>query len=204
MTHILLIRHGETDWNRQGRRQGRIDVPLNQAGREQSLTCGQALVALPVDLILTSPLSRATETARIVAGCLGYPDDRIRCESGLIERDFGDIDGMTPAQLRAYRAKGGAEHLEPLENVRARMLETLRTYGNGTSDRTQTILMISHSAAIKTVFSQLYRQPDLQRKPTKNAGISMIDADRDGLHAVAFDLRPEDARRYLQRVRMLT
>ena len=160
MTHtrIFLIRHGETDWNRQGRRQGRIDVPLNRSGKEQSMLCGQALVGLPVDLILTSPLCRATETAHIIAECLGYPQNRILCEYSLIERDFGDIDGMTTAQLRAYLARGGAEHLEPLEDVRTRMLECIR-FCAGRPDEMRNILMISHSAAIKSVFTQLYRQP---------------------------------------------
>ena len=55
---ILLIRHGETDWNHQGRRQGRRDVPLNEAGREQMRRCAEQLRGLRVDTILTSPLSR--------------------------------------------------------------------------------------------------------------------------------------------------
>ena len=122
---ILLIRHGETDWNHQGRRQGRRDVPLNEAGREQMQRCADTLRGLPVDAILSSPLARATESAAILADALGVDAQTIRREAGLIERDFGDVDGMTDAELRAYRARGGNQKTEPLYLVRERMMRTV-------------------------------------------------------------------------------
>jgi probable phosphoglycerate mutase len=68
---IYLIRHGETDWNHQRRRQGRRDIPLNDQGRVQMHACGELLSGLPADLIVTSPLSRAVNSAEIIAEHLG-------------------------------------------------------------------------------------------------------------------------------------
>ena len=69
---ILLIRHGETDWNHQGRRQGRRDVPLNDQGREQMRHLGVCLDGLTADAMLTSPLSRAVESVEILAEHLNF------------------------------------------------------------------------------------------------------------------------------------
>ena len=194
---IFLIRHGETDWNHQGRRQGRRDVPLNDQGREQMRRCGELLRGLEVDAMLTSPLSRAAESAEIFASCVGFDPTAIRPESGLIERDFGDIDGMTQAELRAYRARGGNEKNEPLYAVRERMMRTILQVAR--REKHKSVAMISHSAAIKSVLVRLYGKPELQRKTTKNAGVSIIEYKGGRLHPRAFNLDPEEAARYLRR-----
>lgn len=198
---IYLIRHGETDWNHQRRRQGRRDVPLNDQGREQMHRCGELLSHLPADAIITSPLSRAVESAEIVAECLGLDKANIVRDEGLIERDFGDVDGMTKAELKAYRARGGNEHQEPLYRVRERMMRTVLTYARRHDKKH--IVMISHSAAIKSVFVRLYGKPELQRKQTKNAGVSIIEYRGGRLHPHALDLDAEEAVRYLTRRKIL-
>ena len=194
---IYLIRHGETDWNHQKRRQGRRDIPLNDAGREQMLRCGRLLSQLPVDTMVSSPLSRAMDSASIFAECLHLPKEYIIADEGLIERDFGDVDGMTKAELKAYRARGGNEHQEPLYRVRERMMRTLLSYARQHDKKH--IVIISHSAAIKSVFVRLYGKPELQRKPTKNAGVSIIEYRGGRLYPHALDLDAEDAARYLKR-----
>ena len=83
---IYLIRHGETDWNLQGRLQGREDIPLNQTGILQAEACGEALRAVRLDSIHTSPLMRAEETAEIIAAWQQCP---VIVNSELIERDYG-------------------------------------------------------------------------------------------------------------------
>ena len=198
---IYLIRHGETDWNHQKRRQGRRDVPLNDQGREQMRRCGELLAALPADAIVSSPLSRAVESAEILAECMGLARDTIVADEGLIERDFGDVDGMTKAELKAYRARGGNEHQEPLYRVRERMMRTILAYARKNDKKH--IVLISHSAAIKSVFVRLYGKPELQRKQTKNAGVSIIEYRGGRLHPCALDLDAEEAVRYLTRRKIL-
>ena len=198
---IYLIRHGETDWNHQKRRQGRRDVPLNDQGREQMRRCGKLIAGLPADAIITSPLSRAAESAEILAECMGLAPDSIVADEGLIERDFGDVDGMTKAELKAYRARGGNEHQEPLYRVRERMMRTILAYARKNDKKH--IVLISHSAAIKSVFVRLYGKPELQRKQTKNAGVSIIEYRGGRLHPCVLDMDAEETVRYLTRRNIL-
>lgn len=193
---ILLVRHGETDWNHQGRRQGRRDVPLNEQGRAQMRRCADMLASLPIDAILTSPLSRATESAAILADVLSFPQDQIRRTDGLIERDFGDVDGMTERELRAYRARGGNEKTEPLYLVRERVMRMVLNVAR--REKHQNVIMVSHSAAIKSIMVRLYGKPELQRATTKNAGVSIIEFKGGRLHPRLFNADAEEAARYLR------
>ena len=84
---IYVVRHGETEWSRSGRHTGRTDVPLTPLGREQAVDLGRRLADHPFALVLTSPLSRAAETARLA----GVPDaERV---DDLREWDYGEFEG---------------------------------------------------------------------------------------------------------------
>lgn len=63
---LLIMRHGETFWNMEGRLQGQTDIPLNEEGRKMAVSCGKGMKEIPVDLCISSSLSRATETAELV------------------------------------------------------------------------------------------------------------------------------------------
>ena len=92
---IWLLRHGETEWSRDGRHTGRTDVPLTDVGREQAAAVRADLAAVTPGLVLCSPLSRARETARL-AGL--EPDD---LTDDLLEWDYGAWEGRTTPQIRA-------------------------------------------------------------------------------------------------------
>jgi probable phosphoglycerate mutase len=96
-TTICVTRHGETDWNMTGVLQGWIDVPLNDNGRKQAFEMADTFKDSGFSRVWTSPLSRASETARIVAEVLGLPSP-IHSE-GLKERNFGRVQGMTKQDL---------------------------------------------------------------------------------------------------------
>ena len=96
MTVLLLARHGETDWNREGRWQGHAPTPLNETGRAQARALARRLAAERLDVVYSSDLPRALETARIVASALGL---EIRTEPGLRELDVGSRQGLTSAEL---------------------------------------------------------------------------------------------------------
>jgi len=108
MTRLLLIRHGETDWNTEGRYQGQSDVPLNATGREQAQQLAQALRGSALEAIYSSDLLRARETAEALARATGAPlhvDPRLR-EVGLGEWEgqlFSDIQQRYPDLLRRRR-----------------------------------------------------------------------------------------------------
>lgn len=95
---VWLIRHAETDWAKAGKHTGRTDVPLNDEGREHAASLPARLAELSPSLVLTSPLSRAKETAAIA----GFGDAAIE-DPDLLEYDYGDYEGLTTAEIRESR-----------------------------------------------------------------------------------------------------
>lgn len=87
---IYYARHGQTEWNLQGRLCGRADIPLTGEGREQARLLAKSLLDKNLDLVITSPLMRARETGQAVADLCHVP---IREDARLIEMDFGTCDG---------------------------------------------------------------------------------------------------------------
>lgn len=97
---IFLFRHGETDWNAEGRFQGHLDIPLNEKGREQARYLGVKLRDQALEVILASDLGRSIETARIVAREVGLSDDGVLQEAGLKEAYLGEAQGLTLDEIR--------------------------------------------------------------------------------------------------------
>jgi len=93
-----LIRHGETEWARDGRHTGRTDVPLTELGRSQAVAAGRKIAGQPFAEVFSSPLSRALETARIA----GF-GDRVELLDDLREWDYGDDEGRTTPEIREDR-----------------------------------------------------------------------------------------------------
>jgi broad specificity phosphatase PhoE len=97
-TTIVLVRHGETDWNRERRYQGHADTPLNEAGRRQAVELADALRDEGLTAVYTSPLRRAAETGDIVAQRLGLAAEELEA---LREIDVGDWQGLTVDEVKA-------------------------------------------------------------------------------------------------------
>jgi broad specificity phosphatase PhoE len=98
VAEILLVRHGQTDWSRDGRHTGRTDVPLTEEGRGQAERLAGVLSGRDFARVLTSPLSRASETCRLAG--LG---ERAETRDELVEWDYGDFEGLTTEQIRERR-----------------------------------------------------------------------------------------------------
>ena len=94
---LWLIRHGDTVWSESGRHTGRTDVPLVPSGEDQARDLAPRLRGHDFALVLTSPLQRARETARLA----GYPDAHV--DENLLEWDYGDYEGLTSDEIRAGR-----------------------------------------------------------------------------------------------------
>jgi probable phosphoglycerate mutase len=107
---IILIRHGETAWNAERRLQGHLDIPLNAEGERQARLLAGALAAEPLDLIVSSDLQRARQTAQAVATLRGMP---LLVEPGLRERCYGGFEGLLyseieqrfPAEFAAWQGR---------------------------------------------------------------------------------------------------
>ncbi|HSP70967.1 MAG TPA: histidine phosphatase family protein [Gaiellaceae bacterium] len=156
MTTILLVRHGETDWNRERRWQGHADPPLNAAGRRQAEQLAELLVADPPSAVYSSDLTRARETAEIVADRLSLPlflDPRLR------EADVGEWSGLTAPQIEerypegvARRLAGGTgwDHGETYEQLRERVLEALHEIAAANDGRA--VLIVTHGGPMGQVW----------------------------------------------------
>lgn len=93
MKRLYFIRHGQSALNKQQMFAGHIDTPLTAKGQEQAKSAGQAAHELAIDCVLSSPLSRAHETARIAADEMLFPRDKIVVHDLLIERTYGPLEG---------------------------------------------------------------------------------------------------------------
>lgn len=147
MTSICLIRHGETAWNEEGKLQGREDIPLNDRGRDQAQKLADALAAGSWDLLVSSPLRRAWETATIIAAHLGLPEPLPVPE--LMERDYGAASGLTKAEAARRFPDGIYPASETRADVRVRcwpVLEQVATSSAGGS-----VLAVTHGSVIKSV-----------------------------------------------------
>jgi len=158
MTRIILVRHGETEWNRVERFRGRADVPLNGTGLFQAQATGRRIADewRPV-AIYSSPLLRAVRTAEAVAW---HFDLRVEVHPGLIDIDYGEWQGLTPAEAKErwpevvdawYNAPHTA-HIpggETLDDLRARGLKTVNELSM--LHRGQTIALVSHTVVNRII-----------------------------------------------------
>ena len=109
MTDFLFIRHGETDWNRQQRFQGQIDVPLNEAGQRQARRLGERLATEPADHLISSDLQRAQQTAAPLAAAWQAPATLV---PGLREQRFGVLEGLDVPTIQTRHPDLWAQWLE--------------------------------------------------------------------------------------------
>ena len=146
---IYLLRHGETDWNKTGLLQGHTDIPLNENGRKQVRDTAQKLSAsaAKMDLIISSPLQRAHESAEIVARQLDYPIENIIVEPMLIERSFGAGEGRTLAERMKKFPDNDYPGMESQTDLIQRAGSAFRRIVNKYSDA-ENILLTAHGAIL--------------------------------------------------------
>ena len=125
MAQILLARHGETDWNRNGRVQGHTDIPLNATGIAQAQALAERLAGEPLAAVFASDLERARVTAAAVAARHELP---VSIDPDLREKNFGSWEGLTDGEIAerfpaAVRGRWG--DAETTEQVTARALQAI-------------------------------------------------------------------------------
>lgn len=150
---IVLIRHGQTDWNLEERLQGATDVPLNDAGREQARAAGRRLhaEALGWDVLVSSPLGRAVETARIIGDALGL--ELAATYDELVERGFGPHEGSRLGGLEGPARERILSAGEPAGAVARRGLAALRRIRDDHPGRS--VLVVAHGSLIRLTVSEL-------------------------------------------------
>ena len=150
-TIICLIRHGETDWNASGRLQGCEDIELNDAGREQAHLVAGYLGKHNWDLIVSSPLKRALETAQIISVHFSVPE--IITIEGLRERNYGQASGLFPEERKSRFPDGKIPDQEDFEHLRLRAMKALTSIVKDYKGKR--IIVVSHGALTNSILYTL-------------------------------------------------
>lgn len=180
-TELYLVRHGETDWNRRRRIQGRTDIPLNDVGREQARATGRRLASRSWNGVFTSPLSRARQTAEIIAAELGLPEP-ISVDA-LVERDYGEAEGLDFVEVeRRWPDRRTVPGQESREDVAERVLPALTDLATAHPD--QLLVVVSHGGAIRAVLTAV--QPGASHGMITNGSVHSFRFGGE-LELIAFD-----------------
>jgi broad specificity phosphatase PhoE len=156
-TTIVLVRHGETDWNRDNRFQGHADPPLNETGRTQARTLANELRDERFAALYTSPLRRASETASILGAHLELEP---RAEASLMEVDVGSWSGLTRGEVEAQFPVGFARWLEyghgwddgeTYDELGGRVVAGLSNLGARHPD--EAVLAVTHGGPIRSALA---------------------------------------------------
>lgn len=182
MTELYLVRHGETDWNRQRRIQGLTDIPLNDNGRRQARDAGALLARRRWDAVVASPLARARETAEIIAAELGLPTPEL--DPALVERNYGLAEGMDFLEIeRLYPDRGSVPGQESREQVVARVVPALLALA--AAHPGESLVVVSHGGAIRAVLTEV--EPAASHGMITNGSIHSFVVEDDTLRLIAFD-----------------
>jgi broad specificity phosphatase PhoE len=154
-TTIVLVRHGETDWNSGRRFQGHADIPLNDAGRAQAAELADTLVTERLTAVYTSPLQRASETAMIVAARLELD---VRPLQALREIHVGDWEGLTFEEVKerypenaSVNWRSGWKDGESHEELGARVVPAL--VGLAAEHPNERVLAVTHAGPIRATLA---------------------------------------------------
>jgi probable phosphoglycerate mutase len=167
--NILLVRHGETPWNREGRYQGRTDIPLSETGQAQVAALGKRLAPVPIHVAYSSPLSRAKSTAEaILAGRSGIT---LSTDPGLLEISHGGWEGQLASDVElshaemfgVWKTAPGAHSpagpgAETLGDVEARAWAVLERVCKTLGER-DTALIAAHDAVNRVILCRVLGLP---------------------------------------------
>ncbi len=200
---IYLIRHGETDQNKKKCLQGRCDIELNEYGRELARATARGLQDVDFDMIYTSPLKRAMETADIIRGKRQIP---IIIEERIQEISFGDYEGLcfgkdgysVPDKDFMNFFTKPEEYETPPEGesfaeIIARTGVFLKELVGNTEYQDKTILLSTHGCALKAILANVRNTPIAEfwgEGVHKNCGVSLIEVNGENMQVL------EDGRLY--------
>lgn len=162
MTQLILIRHGETLWNRELRMQGHQDSPLSDTGLHQARCLGQRLADLSFSMLYSSDLGRAYETARSVAGVTGH---EIAVDTRLRERHFGVFEGLTgdeiesrfPDEYKCFKSRNPAFVVpggESAQQFRERCLLVLEDIAERHPG--ETVVVVTHGLVLDIAYREAH------------------------------------------------
>jgi len=189
-TRLLLVRHGETDWNRQGRFQGQIDIPLNSNGRAQAEAAGSYLAPVPIDRAYSSVMARPRQTAEAILA--SHPGVPLTTTRGLVEIGHGLWEGQLEEEIAAHWPQlladwKRAPHTVAMpegETIHAVWERALHSWDQiaGSLGAGETALVVAHDAVNKTILCALLglTAANIWAIKQGNGGVTVIDYPQGG------------------------
>jgi probable phosphoglycerate mutase len=184
---IHLVRHGETSWNAEGRLQGQTDIPLNDRGFEQAKEAAATLERLPIGAVFASDLTRARQTAQVIADRLGLA---VKIDPALRERDYGVVEGQLDSDIERkfgnrltsawsdpdFTFEGGETSRQVYARVQAFFTRLFA------ARPTHDLVLVSHGGTIRTAVGYLRGLPIDQRirGPVANGSIITVEVEPAG------------------------
>ncbi|MGQ9614943.1 MAG: histidine phosphatase family protein [Spirochaetota bacterium] len=189
LCNLILVRHGQTEWNRVERFRGHYDIPLDETGIKQGEAVAERIaIQFKPDRVFTSPLIRAMKTAEIIAKKADIP---VIIHRGIIDIDYGHWQGLTPDEVKArfpYESALWYEHPEnaiipggeTLEETQARAIKTMEELCKDSTGKG--IVVVSHTVVIRLILlgilcSPLNRFWNLRQEP---CAINLIEYNYRG------------------------
>jgi alpha-ribazole phosphatase/probable phosphoglycerate mutase len=188
LTHILLVRHGETEWNAERRVQGHLNSRLSARGRRQAEAIAARLARVPLTAVYSSDLTRALDTATPIAAAHGLP---VVSLPALREKSFGEWEGLTEPEIKAnwpdgwhcfhvlrqidYAIPGG----ETWEQVQTRVLGVLGQVLRDHPSAEDRVVLVGHGGSLRVAFLDALQAPlpTLRRMSLSNASLSRLEYD---------------------------
>ena len=198
---VCLVRHGQTNWNVEGRMQGREEVPLNENGIAQAREAAEGMKKaceagnLYFNKIISSPLERAVDTAKIIKDAIGC--DYFGKDERWLERDFGALSGYTyDDYARAIHAGMGPENIEPVE----KMMERAESFFKEVVKPGDRVLVLTHGAMATTLAKNSNKPAYIP--PEKVGGVGNCHAsfytyDGNGITLEGFNIHPNDVKKFV-------
>lgn len=191
MTRLVLLRHGRTAWNAEGRYQGHEQIPLDEVGRAQALAVAPVIASMSPVALWSSDLARAAETAAAVTAATGLAtssDTRLR------ERFTGAFSGLTAAEIRSRHGDvadalfggGAALDVESEAQVAARMNGVLREVADAVGGH-GTAVVVSHGWAIRMAVTSLIGAPAGALRGLENCGWAEVAQSGSRWHLLAWN-----------------
>jgi broad specificity phosphatase PhoE len=195
---LLLIRHGQTDWNMEGRWQGMVDIPLNPEGRDQALALADHLSEHPITAVYSSDLQRAYQTALALGERKGLT---VQTDARLRELNLGVFQGLTHAEIsERYPVEMAAMRDDYMDFVmpdgesrramQARAAAALDDILAREPDGAE-IAVVTHGGTIRVILLRLLNDdPQVTRLPIGNTSITMLETDGQGWRLLAETATP--------------
>lgn len=166
MPSLILLRHGQSQWNLENRFTGSVDVPLSENGKEEATRAGELLKDMPIDKLYTSVLKRAIDTASIALSASGRKEVPTERDQALNERNYGDLQGLNKAETakeygedqvqiwrRSFdvRPPGG----ESLKDTAARTLPYFNAKIIADIKQGNNVLVVAHGNSLRAIVMSL-------------------------------------------------